>query len=61
MSWPFALVLLALMACNMVILGTTAYVVFWLGHSGWWFLLALCLCGGSLETAEKATAKRGRE
>ena len=28
-----------------LIIGGCAYVVFWLGHSGWWFLLA-CIIGG---------------
>lgn len=23
---------------NAFLLGGTAYIVFWLGHSGWWFL-----------------------
>ena len=34
---------------NMMILGCTAYVVFWKGHSPWWFLLAIIL----LERVEK--------
>lgn len=28
---------------NIAVLGTTAYYVFERGHSGWWFLLAMCL------------------
>jgi hypothetical protein len=28
---------------RLIILGTTAYVVFGLGHSGWWFLFAILL------------------
>lgn len=32
------------LAYNAAILGVCAYAVFWLGHSGWWFLLALILC-----------------
>ena len=28
---------------NLVILAATGYVVFGLGHSGWWFALAFCL------------------
>ncbi len=28
---------------NTMVLVGTAYVVFGLGHSGWWFALALCL------------------
>lgn len=29
------------------VLGVTTYLVFWKDASGWWFLLALLLCGGS--------------
>ncbi len=34
-----------LLACvyNLLLLAGTAYVVFVLGASGWWFLLTLCL------------------
>jgi hypothetical protein len=28
------------------VMGTTAYAVFWLGFSGWWFLLAILLISG---------------
>lgn len=30
-------------AYRLAVLGTCAYVVFGLGYSGWWFLLALLL------------------
>lgn len=30
---------------GLVILGGCAYAVFWLDHSGWWFLLAMLLAG----------------
>jgi hypothetical protein len=29
--------------------GTVAYAVFALGHSGWWFLLALLITGGGVK------------
>lgn len=28
---------------RLIILGVTAYSVFWLGYSGWWFVLAIAL------------------
>lgn len=58
MNWPTAFVLLALMTFRAAILGVTAYAVFWLGYSGWWFLLAIILCSGSDAAEEKA---KGRE
>lgn len=30
-----------------LVLGGTAYVVFWLGHSGWWFVLAALMSGSA--------------
>lgn len=30
-----------------VVFGTCTYLVFWQGHSGWWFLLAFLLCSGA--------------
>jgi len=35
------------------VLGTCAYAVFWQGHSGWWFLLAIMLCSGRSYHTEK--------
>lgn len=29
---------------SILVMGVTAYAVFWLDHSGWWFLLAILLC-----------------
>jgi hypothetical protein len=26
-----------------LVFGVTAYAVFWLGHTGWWFVLAIIL------------------
>ncbi len=36
----------SILACiyNLTILGATYYIVFVLGHSGWWFLLAVAIC-----------------
>ena len=36
-------IILAVLASNLIVLGGCAYAVFWLGHSGWWFLLAVLL------------------
>ena len=32
------------LAFSALVLGGTAYVVFGLGHSGWWFALAFAAC-----------------
>jgi len=29
---------------NVFIIGGTAYLVFWKGQSGWWFILAMIFC-----------------
>ena len=47
MTWPAAFIFAAILAFNTIVLGTTAYAVFWLGHSGWWFLLALMIRGSA--------------
>lgn len=36
---------LILVLYNVAILGFCSYIVFWRGHSGWWFLLAIILLG----------------
>ena len=38
------------------ILAGTAYIVFWLGYSGWWWLLSVVLvgCGGGSEIEVKS-------
>jgi hypothetical protein len=28
-----------------LVMGTCTYVVFWLDHSGWWYLLAILIMG----------------
>jgi hypothetical protein len=50
----FALVFLA---WNGTILVGTAYIVFWLGYSGWWWLLAVILMSGSAGATDKATKR----
>jgi len=37
----------------LIVLGACGYVVFGLGHSGWWFLLALVLIEISPKTNKK--------
>lgn len=44
--WMLLAISAMLMAWNGIVLGVTAYAVFWLGHSGWWFLLAVFLLVG---------------
>lgn len=34
------------------VLGTCTYLVFWLNHSGWWYLLALFFCGNLIRPTE---------
>lgn len=36
-------VLLINVTASLVIFAGTAYIVFWMGHSAWWFLLAVFL------------------
>lgn len=44
-----------------MILGGCAYLVFWKGHSGWWFALAILLSGsiGVPEGVRRPLGKRG--
>lgn len=53
MTRTAALFLLFLLCWRMLVLGTCAYVVFWQGHSGWWFLLAILLCSGDISEKSK--------
>jgi hypothetical protein len=52
MSEPAAVVIIFLfiLAWNAALIAGTAYVVFWLGYSGWWWLLTLILIGGSVQS-----------
>ena len=54
MNWPTFAVIALMYAWAAAVFGVTAYAVFWLGHSGWWFLVALIICGGSADLTEKA-------
>jgi hypothetical protein len=49
--YAFSLVFAAL------VLGGTAYVVFGLGYSGWWFLLALIVCAMNRAEIDVKTAR----
>ncbi|MCX5570585.1 hypothetical protein [Kaistia nematophila] len=40
-------IVLMILVYGAAILGVTAYAVFWLDRSGWWFLLAIILAGGA--------------
>jgi hypothetical protein len=51
-----AIVVLALIAWNGTILIGTAYIVFWLGYSGWWWLLAVVLMSGSASASDKVSS-----
>lgn len=42
--WVYVLAGVLRWCWYVMVQGTTAYVVFWLGHSGWWFALAFLLC-----------------
>lgn len=44
-------VLVYLLVWNGAIIAGTAYAVFWLGYSGWWWLLALVLMAGGSNKA----------
>lgn len=35
---------------TVLVFSVTTYLVFWKGHSGWWYLLALLLASASLST-----------
>jgi len=41
---------------DLLVLGMTTYLVFWQGHSGWWYLLALLLMSST--TLYKVLRKR---
>lgn len=51
-------IVLMILIYRAAILGTTAYVVFWLDRSGWWFLLAIALAGGAEFTFTEKRARR---
>lgn len=51
-----ALWLFADLIWSVFVMGATAYIVFWRGHSGLWFLVAVALCAS--ETLYRALRKR---
>jgi len=41
---------------QLAVIGTCTYIVFWMGHTGWWYLLAFLICGvGSSDNNEKTS------
>ena len=44
---------LLILAYNAFLISGCAYLVFWKGHSGWWFLLTLVLLGGVKNPEER--------
>lgn len=48
--------ILSALTWDILVFATTTYLVFWRGHSGWWFILAVLLAGQS--TLFKALRKR---
>jgi hypothetical protein len=38
---PFSVIFIILW--DVFVIAGTSYLVFWEGHSGWWYLLAFCL------------------
>ena len=43
------LVVVAILLYNLALVAATGYLVFFNGHSGWWFLLTVCLMAGSTD------------
>jgi len=37
---------------NGALIAGCSYLVFWKGHSGWWFLLAIVLCAHKTKNTE---------
>lgn len=46
---------------TVTVISVTTYLVFWKGHSGWWYLLALILCGSgsSSSDGDKPKGRKG--
>lgn len=55
---PVLLAYVAMLAFDFAIIAGTAYVVFWLGFSGWWFLLAALFVNYSAPLSDDDRAKR---
>jgi hypothetical protein len=52
-SWPDLGAFLLILLWNAIVLGVTTYLVFWMGHSGWWYLLALILIGNATSSGSR--------
>ena len=46
------------LAFSALVLGGTAYVVFGLGYSGWWFVLALIICAMNRAEIDVKSSRR---
>ncbi|QRG06153.1 hypothetical protein EZH22_24720 [Xanthobacter dioxanivorans] len=44
---PMLAAYVAMLVFDLAIMAGTAYAVFWLGFSGWWFALAVLIISGS--------------
>lgn len=47
MSGTFLIAYALMLIFDGFVIGGTAYIVFWLGFSGWWFLLAFIFVGAN--------------
>lgn len=52
-EWAAVMALLVLLIWNGALIVGTAYIVFGLGYSGWWWLLTLILMSGSASASTK--------
>jgi len=43
-DWVLVIWILTSALWDVLVFGTTTYLVFWKDHSGWWFVLAVALC-----------------
>lgn len=50
-DFMYGLIYILMWVWDAAIIGGIGYAVFVLGHSGWWFLLALMLCAGGKSKA----------
>lgn len=53
MTWPVLLDRVFRAAVVLAVFGCTAWLVFSLGASGWWFLVALVVCALALGEGDK--------
>ncbi len=43
-DWFLIVWTIELFLWDSLVMGTTTYLVFWQGHSGWWYALAILMC-----------------